>query len=114
MIFNLHLGGENISVWLSGKTNAHRLASKTRLSSLYADFSALQATNPDGYAANIETWRTGLLQAARAGLLPGPDRLNLHTSDELAAVFEIPGLGRPLALQAVIVCKSWQRQWQRH
>lgn len=54
----------------------------------------------------MEAWRNALLEAARVGVLPGQNTLSIHTGEQLAAALEIKGLGRPLALQAVIVCES--------
>ena len=47
-----------------------------------------------------------MLEAAKAGVLPDQDTLSIHTGEKLAAALEMKGLGRPLALQAVIVCES--------
>ncbi|EON61088.1 hypothetical protein W97_00299 [Coniosporium apollinis CBS 100218] len=79
---------------------------RARLASLYSDFRYQQATNPDGYVANINAWRKALIDASRAGLLPGQgasnDLLSIRTGEELARALETKQWGRPLALGAVI------------
>ncbi|KAF8980648.1 hypothetical protein BGZ46_003919 [Entomortierella lignicola] len=44
-------------------------SSSTRLVSLYSEFDKLKETNPFGYEANVNWWRTVILGAARNGLL---------------------------------------------
>ncbi|KAF9180144.1 hypothetical protein BGZ51_006430 [Haplosporangium sp. Z 767] len=44
-------------------------SSSTRLVSLYSEFDKLKETNPFGYEANVNWWRTVILGAARHGLL---------------------------------------------
>lgn len=78
--------------------------SKNRLVSLYSDFSALKTANPDGYRANVSAWTSALANAARAGLLPSASRLCLKADSTLLKELEVRNLGRPAALDAVLVC----------
>ncbi|KAF4308588.1 putative 3-hydroxyisobutyrate dehydrogenase protein [Botryosphaeria dothidea] len=80
--------------------------SRGRLASLYSDFRIQQASNPDGYNANITAWRQALTDAARAGLIPSQtganNLLTLSTSEALLRELTSKDFGRPLALAAVI------------
>ncbi|GME24475.1 3-hydroxyisobutyrate dehydrogenase [Neofusicoccum parvum] len=80
--------------------------SRGRLASLYSDFRIQQATNPDGYNANISAWRQALVDASRAGLVPSQtgtnNLLTLGTGEVLLRELTSKDFGRPLALAAVI------------
>jgi charged multivesicular body protein 7 len=80
-------------------------SSRSRLSSLFADFSIQRTTNPDGYIANVSAWKKALIDAARAGVIPAPgdthDLLNIRTGDELARALQHPAFGRPTCLPAI-------------
>lgn len=80
--------------------------SKNRLISLYSDFSALKSSNPDGYRANVSAWTSALTNAARAGLLPGSSRLCVRVDSTLSSELEVRNVGRPVALDAVLVRQS--------
>ncbi len=86
---------------------------RARLPSLYSDFRLQRTTNPDGYTANVSAWQAALAKAARAGLLPsrsdGSDLLILNTGQELLRALETEELGRPLALETVVVGKYQAR-----
>jgi charged multivesicular body protein 7 len=73
-----------------------------RFGALYSDFRQLQFINPDGYNANIETWRKGLAHASRAGVLPSSSLLTLHVDESLLRSLESKEWGRPLALGIVV------------
>ncbi|KAL1643752.1 hypothetical protein SLS58_004768 [Diplodia intermedia] len=79
--------------------------SRGRLASLYSDFRIQQATNPDGYNANISAWRQALIHATRAGLVPSQtganSLLSLGTGEALLRELTSKDFGRPLALAAV-------------
>jgi charged multivesicular body protein 7 len=75
---------------------------RARLVALYSDFRHLQATNPDGYAANVDAWREGLAHAARSGVLPSSDLLSININEELFRELETKEWGRPLALATVV------------
>ncbi|KAF2143626.1 uncharacterized protein K452DRAFT_267860 [Aplosporella prunicola CBS 121167] len=81
--------------------------SKGRLASLYSDFGTQQATNPDGYTANVAAWRKALLDAARVGLVPSStgahdNALTLGAGEPLLRELTSKDFGRPLALGAVL------------
>lgn len=79
---------------------------KTRLPALYSDFRSLRTLNPDGYTANIATWRRGLASVARSGLAPSrdssPSLLILTTDESLLRALGSKQYGMPLALGAVV------------
>jgi len=85
-------------------------SSKNRLASLYSDFSNLKTTNPDGYRANVSAWKIALTNASRAAVIPGQGRLCVKMDSDLLKELELRNLGRPVALDAVIVrlLSSWQ------
>ncbi|KAK7510977.1 Snf7-domain-containing protein [Phyllosticta citriasiana] len=86
--------------------NEEAFKSRGRLSSLYSDFRIQQATNPDGYQANLSAWRKALIDATRAGLIPSQtganNLLTLGTGDQLLRELSTKEWGQPLALAAVI------------
>ncbi|KAI9649864.1 hypothetical protein NHQ30_002446 [Ciborinia camelliae] len=79
---------------------------RARLGPLYSDFRQQQSLNPDSYHSIIETWRKGLANAARAGVMPSqgssPDLLILKADDELLRALDANEWGRPLCLGAVV------------
>ncbi|MCJ1472260.1 hypothetical protein MMC13_000907, partial [Lambiella insularis] len=76
---------------------------RARLPSLYSDFRLQQATNPDGFEANLIAWETGLTHAVKAGLIPGGrDVFSLRMGEPLLRALETREWGRPLALAPVI------------
>ena len=80
-------------------------ADRPRLPSLYSDFPRQKSTNPDGYAANITAWLTGLRAATAAGAIPGePSTLSLQISAALRHELHSPIYGEPpaAALAAVV------------
>ena len=78
--------------------------SKSRLTSLYSDFALLKTTNLDGYRANTAAWISALTNASRAGLMPGQGRFTVRVDEELLRELETRNMGRPIALDAVVVC----------
>ena len=80
-----------------------RISSKARLTSLYSDFSLLRTTNPEGYEANVKSWRSALEKAGREGLL-GNGICTMRT-EELEGRLEDKsgGMGKPLGLGVVVV-----------
>ena len=80
---------------------------RARLPSLFSDFTVQRHTNPDGFTANVNTWKDVLYKASLSGLIPGQDgstrRFSLETGPHLLQMLESKAWGRPLALNAVIV-----------
>ena len=75
-----------------------------RLASLYSDFRYMQASNPEGYRANLTAWESGLSDAAKTGHIPGTrNTMSLSTGPYLLQALETYKFGKPLALGAVIV-----------
>jgi charged multivesicular body protein 7 len=79
--------------------------SKSRLASLYADFSTQRNINPEGYQANLSAWKQALSNAARAGVIPSQgtthDLLSIRTGEDLARSLAHTQFGRPTCLPAV-------------
>lgn len=84
---------------------------------MYSDFRSQKTTNPDGYQANVATWRQGLANAVLAGKVHGhrhatkssntpskaaPSHLVLHSGPNLVEDLKSKQFGRPLALGTVI------------
>ena len=77
---------------------------RARLPSLFSDFRHLKSVNPDGFNSNIHAWEDGLRQGAKERLIPGSDdTVSIYVGPSLFRSLENPGLGRPLAIGAVIV-----------
>jgi charged multivesicular body protein 7 len=80
---------------------------RARLPALYSDFRSQRTLNPDGYEANVSTWRRALASIARSGLAPSTKAaatnvLVLDCDDRLPGALESKQYGRPLALGAVV------------
>lgn len=75
---------------------------RSRLPSLYSDFSLQRTTNPDGYTANVTAWQAALDHAAQANLLPSDSAFILHPTDALLSALSSSQYGRPLGLGAVV------------
>ncbi|KAF8637335.1 hypothetical protein AX17_002836 [Amanita inopinata Kibby_2008] len=82
--------------------------STSRLQALYSDISRKRRSNPVAYHASIDWWRHALesivshgLQEVQAGAHPN-GRLVLHAGRSLVDRFKVEGVGKPLALGAVI------------
>lgn len=74
---------------------------KTRLKSLYSDFTSLFIKNPEGFLANVNTWREAIETSAWSGKLNS--RIILVFDETFESAFSSPALGRPLSLGAVAV-----------
>ncbi|KAB8364855.1 hypothetical protein FH972_024716 [Carpinus fangiana] len=99
-------------------SNETPFQSPNRLTSLYSDFTASRASNPDGYAANVAAWRTALQHAYRAGVAAqSGDTSNntfvIRTGPTLAAALEKHDIGSPGALGAVQEDSLAQKHWYR-
>ncbi|KAG5647289.1 hypothetical protein DXG03_000826 [Asterophora parasitica] len=81
--------------------------STARLHALYSDISRQKHSNPTSYSSNIEWWRQTLELLVSSGQQqqnPSPDtRLVLHAGARLMDRVRVDGVGKPLALGAVVV-----------
>ena len=108
--------------------------SQSRLTSLYADFARDAKIDPDSFVANLEDWQKALYHAAKAGKIPSSageaadksprsatenkaqiahpprDRLTIQTGEPLLRALELPVLGRPDSLGAVLQDAINQKQ----
>jgi charged multivesicular body protein 7 len=88
-------------------THEEAFKNQNRLASLYSDFSEQHQTNPEGYAANLNAWKTALEHAARAGKVPGSGQarnmLIIDTGTELARGLQHKQHGLPTCLRAVFL-----------
>ncbi|KAL4807573.1 Snf7-domain-containing protein [Aspergillus unguis] len=98
---------------------------KSRLPSLYSDFSIQKKTNPDGYQVNVSAWEQALTKAARDGYISSTsisrrnsdgtvqrrtaNHLTVKADESLLRELEIAELGRPVALGAVFEDAMWNR-----
>ncbi|KAF2664862.1 hypothetical protein BT63DRAFT_428823 [Microthyrium microscopicum] len=81
-----------------------------RLNSLYGDFATYEHSNPEGYRANLDEWRLGLISAAREGIIPADpkhkeyddSRFVLETGNHLLHALEMRQFGIPVALGKVV------------
>ncbi|KAF5365191.1 hypothetical protein D9758_005328 [Tetrapyrgos nigripes] len=76
-------------------------ASRSRLQSLYSDFSRQKTSNPASYNANIEWWHRSLEKYVSNGA-QGSSRLVLQAGNELIESYRVQGVGKPIGLGAVI------------
>jgi hypothetical protein len=74
-----------------------------RLVSLYSDFSKLLLLNEYGYNANVEYWRSLILDCSLRGYLTYRNYTVILDKDSLAQDFLWKGQGTPLALDCVLV-----------
>jgi len=78
--------------------------SPSRLQALYSDISRQKHSNPTSYHANIEWWRKALQLLVSSGLQQeSGSRLVLNAGRSLIEQVRLEGVGKPLALGAVIV-----------
>ncbi|CAA22351.1 ESCRT III complex subunit, nuclear envelope specific subunit Cmp7 [Schizosaccharomyces pombe] len=84
---------------------------KTRLKSLYSDFTSLFIKNPEGFLANVNTWREAIETSAWSGKLNS--RIILVFDETFESAFSSPALGRPLSLGAVAAYWIQQGVWLR-
>src|SRR5262245_43786339 len=79
-------------------------ASKARLPALYADFRPLKASNPEGYQANIQVWKSALAVAVKDGAFADSESaLVLDVTSQLLSEVSLPPWGRPLGIPCVVV-----------
>lgn len=75
---------------------------KTRIPSLYSNFSHLKELNPDGYDANIEAWGDLLTLLLNQGILPS-SILNIPVEGpSLPELLKLPVQGSPKGLETVL------------
>ncbi|KAF2723794.1 hypothetical protein K431DRAFT_263496 [Polychaeton citri CBS 116435] len=81
--------------------------SRARIASLYSDFSTQKSTNPEGYAANTQSWFRVLNGAFKKGFLPKQQEADnclfvFRANESIPIQFESDDFGQPLALASVI------------
>ncbi|GLB34835.1 putative snf7 [Lyophyllum shimeji] len=77
--------------------------SPSRLQALYSDISRQKHSNPTSYHSNVEWWRKALEVIVSSGLqTDGSSRLVLRADARLMERVRVQGVGKPLALGAVI------------
>lgn len=75
--------------------------SSARARALFGDISTSRLVNPDGFRSNVTWWRRQILQAARMGSLPGPERYSFRGVDLVEACVAA-GLGEPRGIGCVL------------
>jgi hypothetical protein len=78
-------------------------ADSDRLKALYSDFSKLSLLNKYAYDNNVSYWRRVILDCNQQGYLGSNEHSILLEQDALADKFQRPVIGKPLALDCVIV-----------
>ncbi|KAF8077814.1 hypothetical protein FPV67DRAFT_1463120 [Lyophyllum atratum] len=77
--------------------------SPSRLQALYSDISRQKHSNPTSYQSNIEWWRKALQVIVSSGLqTDSSSRLTLRADARLMERVRVEGVGKPLALGAVV------------
>lgn len=76
----------------------HSVVSKNRLPSLYKDFRLLEDVNPEGYNANINSWKIHLLE----NVFPEMDSIILKTGDAFLQSLYMKDYGVPKSIDVVI------------
>ena len=113
LVYFRHLVQPTMST-LAGSVSASKLSalptytsvSRSRLHSLYSDFSPQKQSNPAGFQSNVDWWRRTLLHLLTTPTQPSsPDVLVLHADPALLDGFrcEDLGVGKPLGMGSVIV-----------
>lgn len=77
--------------------------SPSRLQSIYSDISRQKHSNPASYHANIEWWRKALEAIVASGIQQHGSTLVLSAGPSLMDLLRVSGVGKPLALAAVVV-----------
>lgn len=85
-------------------------SSRSRLQALYSDFSRQRQSNPTSFHANIEWWRRALVTLVDSGTqgdidLYSGNRLVLQADRGLLDRLKLEKIGKPLALNSVVVSK---------
>lgn len=76
-----------------------------RLRALYSDFSKLAILNKYAFDTNVSYWRRVILDCSQQGCLGSSDYATVINKDNLAGKFQRPVIGKPLALDTVLVRK---------
>ncbi|KAI9480278.1 MAG: hypothetical protein EXX96DRAFT_561920 [Benjaminiella poitrasii] len=84
-------------------TEFSETGSLDRLKALYSDFSKLWILNKYGYDSHVSYWRRIILDCSQQGYLRSSDYAIVIDQDTIAEQFQKPLIGKPLALDCVIV-----------
>lgn len=76
-----------------------------RLNALYSDFSKLSLLNKYAYDTNVNYWRRVILDSNQQGYLGSNEYALVIDQDAIAEKFQRPIIGKPLALDCVIVSR---------
>ncbi|KAF8212030.1 Snf7-domain-containing protein [Mycena galopus ATCC 62051] len=88
---------------------SYATTSPSRLQSIYSDISRQKYSNPASYNANIEWWRNALEAITRSGIQQRGSNLVLTADAGLLELLRVSGVGKPLALSAVVTELRAQR-----
>lgn len=77
-----------------------------RLKALYSDFSKLSILNKYAFDTNVSYWRRVILDCNQQGYLGSGEFSTVIEKETLAEKFQRPVIGKPLALDCVIVKKK--------
>ncbi|KAF8892473.1 Snf7-domain-containing protein [Infundibulicybe gibba] len=85
------------------KTELFSTTSRSRMQALYSDISRQKQSNPTAFHSNIEWWRKALEFILRNDQQQEGGRLVLHAGRSLMETLKVEGVGKPLAIGAVVV-----------
>jgi hypothetical protein len=74
-----------------------------RLRALYSDFSKLAILNKYAFDTNVSYWRQVILDCSQQGHLGCSEYATVINTDTIAEKFQRPVMGKPLALDTVLV-----------
>lgn len=83
--------------------------SRSRLHSLYSDFSPQKQSNPSGFQSNVDWWRRTILHLLSTATQPSSsDVLVLHADTALIDGLRCDelGVGKPLGIASVLVSSA--------
>lgn len=87
----------------SSFTDFNQESNSDRLKALYSDFSKLSLLNKYAYDTNVSYWRRVILDCNQQGYLGSGEFATVIEKDTLPEKFQRPVIGRPLALDCVLV-----------
>lgn len=90
--------------FLARNYNEFSQENSERLKALYSDFSKLSILNKYAYDANVNFWRQVILNCNQQGYLGCSEYATAINKFDLPEKFQRAVIGRPLALDCVLVC----------
>lgn len=73
---------------------------KSRIPSLYSEFSTLRELNPEGFDANIDAWSNLLTALAMSNF--GDSKVSITTYPDICQFLSLPDHGKPLGMKVIL------------